>query len=250
MQDGFGEPVVELLAAAVVRRPRRLRRAFGIVGRADRGGRGSDSRGPTTAAPCRASRGRCRPRGTSAFLIAALTKMRSTCGSFAAALITLRCAGVHTFGSTSLRSSATTMVADISSRSCARELAVGHRREPDVGVETDLMAGMAGEHRAAARLRHVADQETAPAGLRRLVGQPLEELHQARMAPVAVARQPHHLPGLAVDRQRHGAGEAALGVEADGARLQLAPAWSCGRTVPWPAWRDRRDGQAAAAASD
>ena len=80
------------------------------------------------------------------------------------------CAGVHTSGSTSLRSSATTMVADISSRSRARELAVGHRREPDVGVEADLMAGVAGEHRAAARLRHVADQEPAPAELRRLVG--------------------------------------------------------------------------------
>ena len=46
----------------------------------------------------------------------------------------------------------------------------------------------------------------------------LEELDHVRMAPVAVARQPHHLPGLAVDRQRHAAGEAALGVEADGAR--------------------------------
>jgi hypothetical protein len=57
------------------------------------------------------------------------------------------------------------MVADISFALLARELAVGHRREPDVGVEPDLMAGMAGAHRAAARLRHVADQETAPAGL-------------------------------------------------------------------------------------
>src|SRR4249920_151248 len=35
MEDGFGEPVVEFLAAAVVRRPRRLRRAFRVVGRAD-----------------------------------------------------------------------------------------------------------------------------------------------------------------------------------------------------------------------
>ena len=38
------------------------------------------------------------------------------------------------------------------------------------------------------------------------------------MAPVAVARQPHHLPGRAVDRQRHAAGEAAVGVVADRAR--------------------------------
>ena len=47
---------------------------------------------------------------------------------------------------------------------------------------------------------------------------------ELRMAPVAIARQPHHLPGLAVDRQRDGAGETALGVEADRARLQAAPA--------------------------
>ena len=64
-------------------------------------------------------------------------------------------------------------------------------------------------------------QEPVPAGLRRLVGQPFQELHQVGMAPVAVARQPHHLPGRAVDRQRHGAGETTLGVEADGARFHL-----------------------------
>ena len=40
------------------------------------------------------------------------------------------------------------------------------------------MAGVAGEHRAAARLRQVADQEPAPANLGRLVGEPLEEAHQ------------------------------------------------------------------------
>jgi hypothetical protein len=41
------------------------------------------------------------------------------------------------------------------------------------------------------------------------------------MAPVAVAREPHHLPGGAVDRQRLGAGEAAFGVESDHLRLEL-----------------------------
>ena len=51
-------------------------------------------------------------------------------------------------------------------------------------------------------------------------GELFEEGDEIRMAPVAVARQPHHLPGLAVDRHRDGAGEAALGVEADRARLQ------------------------------
>jgi hypothetical protein len=52
------------------------------------------------------------------------------------------------------------------------------------------------EHRAAAGLRHVADEEPVPAGLRRLIGSSLQEFQQARMAPVAVgnatapARQP------------------------------------------------------------
>jgi molybdate transport system substrate-binding protein len=80
------------------------------------------------------------------------------------------------------------------------KLATGHRREPDVSVEADLMAGVAGEHRATARLRQVADEEPAPADLGSLVGEPFEELHQARIAPVAIARQAHHLPSLAVDR--------------------------------------------------
>src|ERR1700730_15228732 len=38
------------------------------------------------------------------------------------------------------------------------------------------------------------------------------------MRPVAIARQPHHLPGLAVDRQRFGGGGGALGVEPDHGR--------------------------------
>src|SRR5687768_7809316 len=40
------------------------------------------------------------------------------------------------------------------------------------------------------------------------------------MAPIAVARQPHHLPGLAIHRQRGGAGEASLGVPTERARFQ------------------------------
>ena len=166
-------------------------------------GRGSGSRAPTTAAPC-SSQARSLPASRhSAFLIAGLTKMRSTCGSEAAALMTAKWPGVHTFGSTSRRLSATTMVADISSRSARVSSRVRHRRQPDVGVEADLMARMAGDHRAAARLRHVADQEAGPVrSWRPWRPSRLEESDQVRMAPVAVARQPHHLPGRAVDRQR------------------------------------------------
>ena len=80
---------------------------------------------------------------------------------------------------------------------------------------------------------------SGPADRRRLVGEALEELDQVRMAPVAVARQPHHLPGRAVDRQRHAAGETAAGVVADRARRQRRGLRPCGRTGPWPASSDR-----------
>ena len=43
------------------------------------------------------------------------------------------------------------------------EFAVRHRREPDIGIKSNLMRGMAREHRAAARLGYVADKEAGPA---------------------------------------------------------------------------------------
>ena len=92
----------------------------------------------------------------------------------------------------------------------AGQLAARHGREPDVGVEADLVRGMAGEHGAAARLRDVADEDARPARhLRHLARETLEKGHHVRMAPHAVARQPHDLPGLAVDGQRHGTRHAA-----------------------------------------
>ena len=70
-----------------------------------------------------------------------------------------------------------------------------HRHEPDVDVEADLMAHMAEGQRAAARLRHVADQDAVPAGgLGGERREALQEPDQFGMAPVAVARQAHHLP--------------------------------------------------------
>ena len=78
---------------------------------------------------------------------------------------------------------------------------------------------MAGDHRTAARLRHVADEQAGPAVERaRVARQPLEIVEQLRRAPVAVAREAHHLPVWAVDRERDAAGEAASCVGADGAR--------------------------------
>ena len=104
----------------------------------------------------------------------------------------------------------------------ARQGVVGHRRQPDVGVEADLMRGVAGQHRAAAGLGDVADENAVPDafGLG-LAGEPLEEGDHRRIAPHAVAREPHHLPGLAVHGQHPGAGETASPVIADRAGLGL-----------------------------
>src|SRR5262249_54809180 len=78
--------------------------------------------------------------------------------------------------------------------------AVRHRHEPDVYVQAGLMTGVVAWRRPAARLRQVADKDTIPAGrLRGSWGEFLQKVDQAGMAPIAVARQAHHLPGPAVD---------------------------------------------------
>jgi hypothetical protein len=78
--------------------------------------------------------------------------------------------------------------------------AVRHRREPNVGVEADLMAGVAAQHGPAARLRQVADQQARPAIARLGVGaELLDQADQLRMTPIAIARQPHGLPSGTVD---------------------------------------------------
>jgi len=43
-----------------------------------------------------------------------------------------------------------------------RQAAVGHRRQPDVCIEPNLMRGVAGQHRPTARLPDIADQEPRP----------------------------------------------------------------------------------------
>src|SRR5262245_10353964 len=80
------------------------------------------------------------------------------------------------------------------------------------------MALVVAEHWAAARLRHVADQKTVPASFFRVLGKPFDEVNELRIAPVAVTRQPHGLPGRSSDRQRHSAGEAAVEIAADRTR--------------------------------
>src|SRR5260370_20662247 len=95
---------------------------------------------------------------------------------------------------------------------------VWHRRKPNIDVEADLMALVGGEHRPAARLRHVADQKTVPASLFRVLAKPFDEANELRIAPAAVTRHPHDLPGRSSDRQRHSASETAIEIPAARAR--------------------------------
>ena len=83
------------------------------------------------------------------------------------------------------------------------------------------MARMTGEHRTAARLRNIADQQPRPAvQLLRRDRKVLDHVDELGVTPVAVARQAHRLPGRPVDGQRDGTREAAARIGANGARLQ------------------------------
>ena len=101
----------------------------------------------------------------------------------------------------------------------------------DIGVEADLVRGVAGQHRSAARLRNIADQEPRPAVLHCLARQFLQQRDQFRMAPAAIAFEPHDLPGRPVDGHGDRAGDAALGIKAIGGgrryRRQEARPKSC-----------------------
>ena len=78
------------------------------------------------------------------------------------------------------------------------------------------MARVPGEHRPTTRLRHVFDKQSGPTrDLVRLDGQSLQQGNHIGMRPVAIARQPHDLPSLAIDRKRLCAGKTALVIETD-----------------------------------
>src|SRR5215471_14051831 len=220
VQHRLGEPVIELRAAAIVRRPRLLRRALGTVGGAD------DPHVEVIVVPP-PRLDLVQPMAVAAG-VAAQRLLDRGIDEDAGDLRVLRRGPDqrHVRRRPYLRVDVPAVFGHDHGRRyffplLARQLAVGHWREPNVGVEAHLMAGMAGEHRAAARLPHVTDEETVPAGLGRLRREPLEERNQVRMAPIAVARESHDLPGRAVDRQRRRAGVTALGIKADGARLQI-----------------------------
>ena len=104
----------------------------------------------------------------------------------------------------------------------AGERLIGHWGQPDVGVEPDLVRSVASHHRPAARLGNVAYEDSRPHPFRRrLARKALEEGDHRRMAPEPVARQAHHPPGLAVDRQRLRPRQTSASVKSDRARLDL-----------------------------
>ena len=101
---------------------------------------------------------------------------------------------------------------------------IGHGAKPHVGIEADLMGSMPAEHRPAARLSHVADEDAGQS--RRsmdAIGEALHERDQRRMTVVSVARGAHHLPVRAIERQRLRSGDASPGIEAVDVRR------ACGR---------------------
>ena len=88
--------------------------------------------------------------------------------------------------------------------------------QPDVRIEPDLVAGMTGEHRPAARLAQVTDIDAVPPRLAgRYAAEILNEIYCFGMSPVAVARQPHGLPRRAGFGQFHSARDAALGIASE-----------------------------------
>jgi hypothetical protein len=93
------------------------------------------------------------------------------------------------------------------------------QREPDVRVESVLVADMGGTHAASARLRQVAHHdETAVAPLHRLA-EVADQPNRLRMAVVAVAMSPDAHEADAARGQRLGAVDATVGRAADGPRL-------------------------------
>src|SRR5690348_6973358 len=76
---------------------------------------------------------------------------------------------------------------------------------------------MAGRRGAAARLPEIADKETAPANFALAVGEILDEGDQRWVAPIAIARNAHHLPMRTVEGQSDRAHQAAARIAADDA---------------------------------
>jgi hypothetical protein len=66
----------------------------------------------------------------------------------------------------------------------AGQRAIGHRRQPDIGIEPDLVTGVAAEHGTASWLRQVANEQPVPADFLGLASQALKEVDELRMSPI------------------------------------------------------------------
>ncbi len=95
---------------------------------------------------------------------------------------------------------------------------MSHRREPDVGIEADLMRGVTREHGAATRLRNIPDEKAAPAILRGFPRQALNQGDEDRVPPATIAREAHGLPVRPVTRDGDTAGKTPFRIEAIGCR--------------------------------
>src|SRR4030042_3848376 len=99
-----------------------------------------------------------------------------------------------------------------------REQAVRHGCQPDVGIQSDLMARMAGNHWPATRLCYVANEKAWPTDRAHIFCESLEIGQESRMPPIPIARQPHHLPTRTINGKGDAASEAASCIRPDGPR--------------------------------
>jgi hypothetical protein len=122
------------------------------------------------------------------------------------------------------------------SRSCDAEAEVARGQHPDIDVEARLVADMAGQHRAAARLAHVAHVKTVPrGGGGDLPAEARDVVDKLRVPPVAVAAEAHRLPCRSGFGQGLGPRDAAVGIEADHLGLIGGTARLARRRTPAPA---------------
>src|SRR5262249_55068365 len=86
----------------------------------------------------------------------------------------------------------------------------------NIDVQSDLVAPMAKRKRTAARLGHIANQDSVPAGgFGGQRSEPSQKINQFRMSPIAVSRYTHHLPCLTGDRQFNTSLKTTVGVVAN-----------------------------------
>src|SRR5215469_7022756 len=77
------------------------------------------------------------------------------------------------------------------------------------------------DHRAATGLCHIADEQSRPSDGLGALRVALDKVHQDRVAPIAVAREPHHLPVRPVDGERNGSRETAVRIATNGMRYSV-----------------------------